>query len=396
MGKYILLLTFSVALTLAYFSQQSRQTSAAANEDQVERQKTVLARQIARSAFEQGISQVRRVARDVDSWPPEEEDFPPGHRKEYEEEGGEYEIDYQPQPGDGTVIVSAWGKYGDGDGVEYQINGVVSQESGASFNGMTFDGPISSVDLSGNMRVIGGENRHAMSASESAGRDALKAECGKKGGGAKPRNIRGKGGDCDIVQQDTDLSGIAETLRNKEGDEDKAETLCESEEDEGEGASLGSSKSPVFIRVEDECEVAGDVSGTGILYIEGEDEESFRMTGNSSWNGLLFFGKGENDEDGDEGDGDEGDGDEEGKPSFWARGNAKINGAAGFFGESGIDMSGNFEVEYDGDVLENVLEAFEIDAGNGGSGGGDIAVTDKCGGVLPYGEGHPCNENKSQ
>jgi hypothetical protein len=384
MGKYVLLLTFSVALALAYFSQQSRQTSAAANEDQVERQKTVLARQIARSAFEQGISQVRRVARNVDQWPPEDEDFPPREPKEYEEGGGTYEIDYQPQSGEGTVIVSAWGKYGDTDVVEYRINGVVSQKGGARFNGITIDGSVSSADLSGNTRVFGndagsGEDRHAISVTEEAGKEKIRGECGRRGGGAKEENIRGVDGDCDIVRQDIDLSEINKKLENMEDENDNGEKICE-----GPGnTSIGSTSNPVFAKIKDECTMDGSKSGTGILYVDNEDEEEFFMTGNSAWDGLVFIGGEEEQE----------------TPSFkMARGNARINGALNLFGSSKIDMSGNTEVQYNSDMLKNVLQEFNIEFSKEG-GGSEIALTDTCGGIAPadgsFDNDHPCSDGEN-
>ncbi|MFO8098422.1 MAG: hypothetical protein R6T83_02230, partial [Salinibacter sp.] len=60
MGKYVLLLTFAALLGATYFTQYTSQTSTAASEDQAERQEEVLARQVARSAFSDGVSDVKR------------------------------------------------------------------------------------------------------------------------------------------------------------------------------------------------------------------------------------------------------------------------------------------------------------------------------------------------
>lgn len=367
MGKYILLITFSVVLALAYFAQQSMRSSAAANEDQVERQKTVLARQIARSAFEWGISQVMQAAQNADQWPPENlpATVPDGENPPPEHEGGEYEIDYQ--KAGGNVLVEAWGRYGDGEVIEYRISGIAVQESEGLFNGITFDGPVTSANLSGNPRVKGG-NRHAISVPESAYKDTL-----TDGGFChKPENISGVNGECDIFEnQDSDLSGINETLDETEDERYDEDDLCDAKG----RTTIGSSGNPAFVKIEDKCEVSGNVSGTGILYVEEAGEEGLTMKGNVSWDGLIFFdGEGSN-------------------SSFQAtKGTPHIEGSVAFLGGGGVDMRGNAEIQYNRDKLKNALDAFDIEIDEE-SGGSEVVVTNRCGGVPPYEPEHPCSDS---
>lgn len=379
MGKYILLLTFSVGLGLAYYAQQSQQTSMAASEDQADRQETVLARQIARSAFEQGIGRVRQDAQDSDEWPPETlpADVPEsGDPPEYE--GGEYEISYQTH--DGNVRVEAWGRRGHGEGaVEYRISGIAELKTDGLFDGITFDGPVTSANLDGNPRVIGNDggsqgDRHAISVTKSGDKQKL-----KDGGFCdKPENISGVGGECDIVEESgTDLSQMNEKLEEVEDDSYEEEDICEAKGN----TTIGSSSNPAFVSIEDECEISGNVSGTGILYVEEDDEEDLTMKGNVSWDGLIFFG-GEDDDD-------------EEKTSFQAtKGNPRIEGAVAFSGGGGIDMRGNAEVKYNSDKLKNVLDAYDIDIDEE-NGKSEVVVTNRCGGAPPFEAEHPCSSDGS-
>jgi hypothetical protein len=158
MGKYALLLTFSVGLALAYFGQQSMQISSAANEDQVERQKTVLARQIARSAFNNAVSNIKR---DWCSVPTGTEEPVPYEQGEYEvtfgfSGGGEEGEDSSGEDSCAgkritATVTSYYPGKEDTDKVSYQIEGTAEQRKMVSglFSGLTASGALSQLRVNG-------------------------------------------------------------------------------------------------------------------------------------------------------------------------------------------------------------------------------------------------------
>lgn len=67
MGKYALLITIAAVLGVILLSSQARDTALKTSEDQVERQEEILARQIARSGFNVGLSAIRSALEDQDA-----------------------------------------------------------------------------------------------------------------------------------------------------------------------------------------------------------------------------------------------------------------------------------------------------------------------------------------
>jgi hypothetical protein len=98
MGKYTILATLAVALSLTVLSTQGMETDQETSEGQAERQKTVLARQIAASAFEMGMSELRR---DYDGWRAQREGVP--------HENGTFDL-VASGPSTGPVSLTATGR----------------------------------------------------------------------------------------------------------------------------------------------------------------------------------------------------------------------------------------------------------------------------------------------
>jgi hypothetical protein len=60
MGKYILLITLSVSAALSMYAGQFQSAQVDARSELAERQKLIIARQMARSAYASGVSEVKR------------------------------------------------------------------------------------------------------------------------------------------------------------------------------------------------------------------------------------------------------------------------------------------------------------------------------------------------
>ncbi len=219
MGKYALLITFAGVLGLSYLAQQSQSTSLDTSEDQAERQRTVIARQIARSAFNNGVSAVKR------NWPT----VPSDEQGAYEQ--GDYRLNFSsPSTGeegeededdgsdeDKKINIASTGIFpqtGSPDEVRYLIEGVAEQKKVASglFSGLTAGGVISFTGSSGkgcsgaaciSGLTPNGENRRGMSLPGEMGEGKSDDWCP---GGFGPGQILGSGGkggsDCDVQVRD--------------------------------------------------------------------------------------------------------------------------------------------------------------------------------------------------
>lgn len=385
MGKYILLITFSAALGLTYLTQQSQRLMVSASEKQGERQRTVLARQIARSAFERGASQVRQAQRKSNSWPPAElSPVPEEGKSPPEYQGGEFEITYQKTGGD--VLVGATGRYGSGEKqAEYKIRGKAVLEKNSLFGGVTFEEAVASANLSGNPSVIGndagpdGDDTHAIIVQSSKDRQTLL----DNGFCEKPGNIRGVDGECDIAKTEgSALDEINESLREAEKEDYEEEDICEAKGN----AEVGSYSNPAFINVDDECKISGNVSGAGIMYVE-DGEGDLTITGNVDWRGIIFMG---GEEDGKEEESALQTGKEAGKGA--GAGSVDVEGTVAFYGSGQIDLRGNSEIQYNRNEIRNALEEVGINLAEQDR-EDRVAIEDRCGGVFPLADNHPCSES---
>lgn len=328
MGKYILLVTFAGVLGLSYLAQQSQSTALDTSEDQAERQRTVIARQIARSAFNKGVSEVKR------NWPA----VPPGEQGRYEQ--GQYELTFavsstgedEDESGANKEIsiasVGIFPSAGSPDAVRYLIEGVAEQRKVASglFSGLTAGGAISfegssGKGCSGAACISGltpnGENRRGMSLPGKMGAGKADDWCP---GGFGPGQILGSGGegagDCDVQVRDKaaddwvskKLSQIESRIKSNQGRPEIK--VCEKEggppkntgPPKDKGPPRNNGKGPFqfarMSRVETRsggappggCQFNGNSGGSGILYVPPGG--SVRFNGGATWNGLVYVAEG--------------------------------------------------------------------------------------------------------
>jgi len=180
MGKYALLITIAAALGVSYYSQQSLSTSQDTSRDLSERQRTVIARQIARSAFNNAVSKVKTEWCNV-----------PAGIELTSYEKGEYEVTFsssstgggEGEDGGGedscagkSITVTVTGYYPGKDPpnkVSYRIEGTAEQRTMVSglFSGLTASGALSKLRVNGcggggctsGVPPGGGEGRSGMS-----------------------------------------------------------------------------------------------------------------------------------------------------------------------------------------------------------------------------------------
>lgn len=345
MGKYVLLITLGVSAALAAYAGQFKSAQVEAGEEITDRQKLVLARQIARSAYASGASELKR-------------NFSASLNQCKRLDGGTFELTTSPLPGD-TVQVRAVGRHGaDGcsctDCPQYAISGEATLDPNGSFSALTFDGPLESANLSGGGRgpVISGndaseeQDRNGVSLSRAADEQKMKEEFCKR----FDSDVQGIGGGCDVVHDpDIDLSAlnqeVSDLAENQSTHSESA--LCGGGKRRGKGGpkgsgpegSVGSSGRSAVVTIEGNCKLSGKSGGTGILYVDGG---SLTMTGNSEWKGLVVVS---------------------GEGSFKAsKGTPRVLGNVSFYDGGALDMRGTASVQYSSGQLAQLQEEYELSA----------------------------------
>lgn len=375
MGKYALLIAFASALGMAYFAQQSNRAAQNASADQAERQEEVLARQVARSAFSDGVSDVKRNFDSISD----------GETRQGTYENGDYELSFATSnDGQREVTVTARGTYpadtdaGDGRAT-YYISGTATRDStvNALFNAITSEkepefevaGPgcsgeacVSGIDAGG------GDDRHGISLTElenpQEDEDDVCEIFGQK--------VEGKESGCDVssrgasteewVEKEFDrVSAAIKTLVEEDSDEVTAcvddDDLVEGDDDDdgddgggGQGVTLS-------------CELKGNEEGDGILYVD----DDFEIKGNAQWNGLVLAG----------GDAD---------ITISGGGNAdNINGSLLMASDADLSMKGGNKIQYNSDQLLKLVDVLPK------VGTDQVVLTDRCGGLVPTGEEAPAS-----
>lgn len=310
MGKYIALVTVALALTIAVFSSAGMQTDRDTSEDQAERQRSVLARQIAQSAFDKGISALRR---DYDDWRESRTGVP--------HENGSFDVSAS-GPSAGPVALTATGYL---DGAEYRITGKVLQKEEVTslFNGVTAAGAVdfsisgpgcSGVPCVSGLDAGGREDRKGISIPNAGSESKVcKVFDGK---------VEGLGSGCDVQS------------RHSNGDawvNDQMDLL------EAQIQSKISNGHP-DVTTCSSCKISGNVTKNGILYVTGKAT----IDGNSRWNGLVYAAEGAT-------------------VRINGGGGARnINGGLVMEDDTRLDMAGGNRVQYNTDQLRkymNVLPA---------------------------------------
>lgn len=262
MGKYVLLITFATALGVAVIMSQARETSLGTNEDQVERQEKVLARQIARSAFNIATSKIKQ---DFEGWRVS--------RTGVEHDGGAYDVIAEDIADRAAASIQTTGYYGES---AYRVSGEAVQGlPTALFNAVTVEGEPDDFDVSGpgkgpNASGIDRaerEDRHGITLPGSMDSEEM---CEKF-----KDQVEGRSSDCDVVSRGAELDEwITEEMEKLKSE---IESLSAGEKSvchaDGSGCDLKGK---------------GNHSGSGILHVKGD----LVINGQYEWSGLVFVEEG--------------------------------------------------------------------------------------------------------
>ena len=404
MGKYVLLITFAGLLGMSYLGQQSLSTSQDTSEDLAERQRTVLARQIARSAFNKAASKLKRNWCTV-----------PDNSSLRSYEQGEYRVTFasasagddseegEDDEGKGacsgkSITITATGYYpqaGSPDEVRYQIQGAVEQKTLVSglFSGLTASGALSQLRVNGcgggncvsGVPPGGGQGRPGMNLPGSMAEDLNENGC-PSDGWEKRDIVAGNGSvanECGVqVRSAADDEWVTGEMKKIEsvltsgGNADV--TVCGNGNGGGPpgngggppgngGGPPGNGGGPFgFASMSysgesvsnppGSCAFRGNGGGSGILYVP--PGESVRFNGRPTWNGLVYVAEG---------------------------GSIRINGGGGVTNINGgllmeenasFRMNGGNRIQYNPDELRkyvDLLPSIETT---------EITVTDRTAGVL--------------
>lgn len=256
MGKYIVIIVLAAALGTTLLARQGMLMDLGTSASQADRQKQVLAREIARSAFEVGVSKLRR---NFEGWRVD--------TSQVEHEGGFFDLTAD-GPSTGPVLLEAVGYY---EGNAYEITGDVTKDTSVTsmMNGITASIPIdfevSGGGCSGNPCVSGvdlggGEDRHGITLP--AGTDAGEI-CDEFDG-----KVVGTGGGCDVK------------VRTEERDE-----WVKAQMEQLDGNIQGAiDRGSEDVTVCDGCKVGDLSTDNGILYVTGE----LQFNGEETWDGLVY------------------------------------------------------------------------------------------------------------
>ncbi len=312
MGKYIVLTVLAVALGTILLARQGRLTDLDTSKAQAERQRGVIAREIARSAFEMGKSKLRR---NFEGWRVD--------RTQVEHEGGYFDLSSS-GPSGGPVTLTAVGYHAE---EAYEITGEVTKDTSISTaaNGITASIPIdfkvSGGGCSGNPCVSGfdlggGEDQHGITLPSGTDTEEVCDEFDDK--------VDGIGGGCDVK------------ARTEQRDEWIGQQMAQIKAEIQDAIERGSDS----VTVCDGCKVGDLPTDSGILYVTDE----LQYNGEESWNGLVFVADG-------------------GAVRINGGGDAKnINGglmmsdSTKFEDDEEFDLNGGNAVRYNSEVLKKYMD----------------------------------------
>lgn len=300
MGKYALLLTLTAALGTTLLARQALEQDTRAS--QVDRQKEVLAQQIAQSTFNRGVSELRRdygAGRTLEIDPIDEKtvehkdvsflltDSDPDGSEDVSAMG----VLKGSAKADGSISVTATGYY---DDARYRITGDLVRDVDG-FVGVGVEGAIGSVNGSGSKYMVSGRDTNPVDQSDDANhgsgegldRPALRLDDSDSADEVKSSlsgdQVVGVNGNGDVVNEpiDVDLDNLSQEIR------DKKDPLSAS--DLESGGSFGSKDDPAIVAVDEDLRLDGDTHGVGALLVNG----NFTMRGNAQWEGLILVKNGD-------------------------------------------------------------------------------------------------------
>ena len=275
MGKYALLLVFAAATALTVMSAQNNGTAQSSSAERGERQGVVLARQIARSVFNDGISEVERTFGTITD-----------EVEEGTHEQGTYRLQYDATTAAGgkTVDVTAEGTY---EEHTYQIQATVRKDTTVSsvFNAITASTPVDFTvkggGCSGGPCVSGldaGErvDRHGITLPNGESAEAVCDEFHSGGYDSDTEtNVEGRGGGCDVQVR---------TSAHDDWVEDEMDKMDDTIQD-----AIANANPDVTECTGCDLKDFDDSENDGILYVtDGE----FTISGDRQWNGLVFVANG--------------------------------------------------------------------------------------------------------
>lgn len=331
MGKYILLSVLATALGTGILMLDSQRTSVDTTKNEAEREEAIIARQIARSAFNRGLSTLKQ------NFGTSREDL-----TDVPYEGGSFDLT-STGPSGGPVDLTVVGKYND---AAYRISATVLRDVNG-FPGLGIQGSLGSVNASGNKFLVSGldtnpvdpnddpdhgsgngTDRHGMRLDDSGSANLVKGEypddqvIGINGEGDvahKPIPV-----DLDVLSQQIE-SNVTHTVDDLSG-------------------TIGSVDNPAVVAVDGDLTLTGNVHGIGALYVDG----NFKMRGDAQWEGIVLVNNGDASVD------TEGD----------INGNARVFGS--FLqktnGSGNLEIAGSVRMQYSSKalkVLEGILPAVQ-------------------------------------
>lgn len=311
MGKYVILATLALAVATTVISRQGMETDLDTSESQAARQEKVLARQIATSAFEMGISELRR---DFENWRVQ--------RSGVSYEGGTFDLTATGPTG-GPVDLTAEGHY---EEKTYKITGQVKLTNTVKsfYHAVTTKGEmdftVRGAGCSGGACVsgiddAGQEDRHGINlwASDDAD-DNEEDVCSEFGD-----QVEGKGDGCDVVSREKERDDRVVSLMNDL--ESKIEALPSDQKTVCE-PSGGT-----------ECTLLPTDSDTGVYHVKGD----LTINGNAEWGGIIYVSDG-------------------GSVSINGGGGTKnINGSLLMEKDTDIEMNGGNRIKYNSEKILDIV-----------------------------------------
>lgn len=277
MGKLILLLVLGMTLAGGYTIYSMNQTTLQTDMKTASHEESVLAREIAISAYNEGISEVRR---DFANWRETYTDRP------YQQ--GTYDL-AATGPAEGPVTITAVGRFGS---AEHRLEGTFV-ETVDDFDAITLEAIVAeavatddSFFISGNdnnppsvnTTTTYGPDAHAIRVTTEESHSALVSTLPSE-------QVYGAGGEGDVLLEQTslDLEALSDDARsNADYTYDDVITVITNQ-------TLGSSSYPVNVAVQGNLILSEDASGYGTLVVT---DGMLIMNENANWEGLVILEQG--------------------------------------------------------------------------------------------------------
>lgn len=279
MGKAILIILAAAALGGAILMNSAQLAAFESDKQNSAYESGVVAREIARSAFNMGVARAKREFESITTTSYNDQAY----------QDGTFDLAYR-RISQGTLEMDVTGRYQD---AEHHISTTLMMASPldaaivveapaaeATFGGQQFQvvglnsrPPSSAVNPSGTH-----QDKHGVKANLSGVRDAFRTALG----GERVGRVRGVEGDGDIVSGAFDAS-MQDLYQEAKARRDQ--TI-----DDGSitgNTTFGSPESPQIVVIEGDAGIQGNVSGYGMLVVDG----NLSISGSFSWEGIVMAKK---------------------------------------------------------------------------------------------------------